>query len=193
MSTRKLDKNRKRSFNTSKITAQQEIFIKAMQADPAMQPAAAARVAGYKSPGVAASKLLKKPHIRAEISKQLSERLERLEMNGDRLLQELAFCALRDPIDLCNESGQIELNDLSKLPERIRRCIDSIKVTERHDKEGNPITTTEIRLVSKASAIEMAMRHFGMFEKDNAQTSKVTLNWDQLMDGSEPPNNVIEI
>lgn len=193
MSTNQLSNSRKRGHKPGNITAQQQVFIKAMQADPGMKPSAAAKVAGYSNPSAAAAKLMKKPHINAELSKQLTSRLERLEMNGDRLLQELAFCALRDPIDLCNEYGEIEISDLSKIPERMRRCIESIEVVERYDREGNPITTTKVKLVPKAPAIEMAMRHFGMFEKDNNQKGKDTLQgvWDKIADQNFDPNTVI--
>lgn len=182
----------------AKITSQQWEFIKAMQSDPAMSPSRAAKKAGYASPYKSGNALMKKPHIQAEIGKELKKRLDRLELSGDRLLEELAYMALRDPIDLCDEeTGEIIIDDLRKIPERMRRCIEGIETVDTYDSEGNMTRKTKIRLCSKTASVEMAMKHFGMFEKDNSQQSGnvVIVNWDTLTEPvqEQKPGNVIEV
>ena len=133
-----------------------------------------------KAPSVAANKLMKDKRIQAILGKVLRERLERLEMSGDTLLRELAYCALRDPIDLCDENGHLDIDDMRNIPERMRRCIEQIKVREFTDEDGNTERTTELKLTGKLAAIEIAMKHHGMFAPQQHQVTMTSINWDDL-------------
>lgn len=190
-------KSRKRGYQPDKLTAKELLFIAEMNGSANMSPTRAAKAAGYKSPSSAGQRLMDRPRVQAALGTQLQKRLDRLEMDGDRLLEELAYMALRDPIDLCDENtGEIIVDDLRKIPERMRRCIEGIETIDTYDGDGNLTRKTKIKLCSKTSAVEMAMKHFGMFEKDNSQQkdAPIFVNWDRLIDGpGEKPGNVIEV
>jgi len=175
-----LIKKSKRGANAKRLSTNAQVFVAELLNDNLFNPTAAAKRAGYAAPSVAANKLMKDKRIQAILGKALRDRLERLEMNGDTLLRELAYCALRDPIDLCNENGQIDVDDLRKIPERIRRCIDSIKIKESTDDKGNVERTIELKLTSKLAAIEIAMKHHGMFAPEQHQVTMTSINWDDL-------------
>lgn len=170
---------RKRGSNLSSLTDQQEIFVRELLADDLFSTTEAARRAGYKNPSQAANKLLKNPVIQAALGKRQYERSQRLEIEGDRILQEVAACALRDPLDLCDEQGRIMIDDLSKIPERMRRAIDGIKVKQHTNKEGEVTQTIELRLVPKATMLELAMKHLGLLSPTQHEV-KHSLDWDSL-------------
>lgn len=139
----------------------------------------AARKAGYKQPNVTSAKLMANPLIAKQIDEAQRQGLEKLELSRDALLRELANCALRDVADLCDERGAIITDDLRKLPERVRRCIDGIKQRVTTDQNGNQTVTTELKLSPKIAAIELAMKHFGML-KPVEHNVKMQFDWDAL-------------
>ena len=175
-----LIKKSKRGANVKRLSTNAQVFVAELLNDNLFNPTAAAKRAGYAAPSVAANKLMKDKRIQAILGKALRDRLERLEMSGDTLLRELSYCALRDPIDLCNEHGQIDVDDLRKIPERIRRCIDSIRINDYTDKKGNTVRTIELKLTSKLAAIELGMKHFGMLAPQQHQVTMTSINWDDL-------------
>lgn len=139
----------------------------------------AARKAGYKQPNVTSAKLMANPLIAKQIGEAQRQGLEKLELSRDALLRELANCALRDVADLCDENGTIITDDLRKLPERVRRCIDGIKQRVTTDQSGNQTVTTELKLSPKIAAVELAMKHFGML-KPIEHNVKMQFDWDAL-------------
>ncbi len=175
-----LIKKSKRGANVKRLSSNAQVFVAELLNDGMFNPTAAAKRAGYAHPSVSANILMKDKRVQAILGKALRERLERLEMNGDTLLRELAYCALRDPIDLCNEEGRIEVDDLRKIPERARRCIDSIRIKENTDNEGNTERTIELKFTGKLAALEIAMKHYGMFAPEQHNVNLTNLNWDDL-------------
>lgn len=147
----------------------------------------AARKAGYKQPNVASAKLMANSRIAKCIGNAQRQSLEKLELTREAMLRELAFCALRDPADLCDEHGAIITDDIRKLPERVRRCIDGIKQRITTDKDGNTTVVTELKLSPKIAAVELAMRHFAMFAPQQHEL-KLGIDWERLYeDGSAKP------
>ena len=170
----------KRGANLNRLTDKMRVFAFEYLVD--LNGTRAAIAAGYskKTASVAASKLLAHPVIKAVIGKAQRERLEGCKLESSRVLQELVYCAMRDPIDLCGEDGHIEVNDLSKIPEQIRRCIDSLKVRRYTNQETGEITDTiELKLTSKLAAVEMAMKHLGLFAAEKLELKQL-IDWDQL-------------
>lgn len=92
----------------------------------------------------------------------------------EQILQELSIISLRDIIELCDENGQIVVDDLRKLSPAIRRQIEGITIEERDTVRG-PVKTYKLTLCRKMQALEMCMKHFGMYEQ--AET-KVTVGFD---------------
>ncbi len=178
----------KRGANPKRITDKMRIFAFEYLIDFDNRRAAIA--AGYpkRSASAIACKLLKHPVIKAIVAKAQRERLEGCELESKRVLQELVYCALRDPIDLCDEHGRIAVDDLNQIPEQIRRCIDSFKITRYTDKKtGDTRDVIELKLTSKLAAIELAMKHLGLFAAEKHELKQL-IDWDQLYSDSGEGN-----
>jgi len=143
----------------------------------------AAKDAGYKHPHVAGCKLLKHPLVKRYLGKLEQETQERFEATKEEIIEHLSHCATRDAKQLFDENGILVLNHqvingevegstIHDLPEQITVAIDSVKQKVRRWVEGEDEieeVETELRLVSKASAIEMAMKHKGLFAPDSTR------------------------
>jgi len=150
----------------------------------------AARRAGYAHAKVAAARLLKNPQVAAAIGNVRRNDLERLELTRERILQELACIALRDVADLCDEDGIIRINDLRQLPERVRRCVDSIKCKQHTDADGNISQSIELKLAPKNAAVELAMKHFGLLSDKQAANAVPIVRLSDLCPRPSKPNPV---
>lgn len=109
--------------------------------------ARACRDAGYseKTANRKAYQLLQDPEIKAEIDKLIAERMKRLEITGDRVLNELAKIAFTDTTDIIDlAKGVLTIEDFEALSPEQRACIQSAKKT----KEG-----IEIKLYDKIAAL----------------------------------------
>ncbi|KKN70633.1 hypothetical protein LCGC14_0429060 [marine sediment metagenome] len=178
----KLIKPRKRGGNWKYLTSGQYMFCLEMLASKMMNAAEAARNAGYHNPAQAANKLMKIKRVALILKKEMEERIDRTKLSADRILEEVAYCALRDPLDLCDENGKIIMDDMRKLPERIRRCIDGIKLKRYVDAETGDVTETmEMKLVSKMSALELAARHFGLIGPQKLDVRVLPLDFDAMV------------
>ncbi|MDA8260574.1 MAG: terminase small subunit [Betaproteobacteria bacterium] len=145
--------------------------------------AQAAITAGYaaKTARQAASRLLKKSDVRAEIERRLEEvRVAAEERTGVSVsgtlveLRALLHSDLRRAFD--PKSGAILPPEL--WPDDLARAMCSVKVVEKMVVEGKgkkrtvkmvPMYVREIKLWDKGAAMERAMKHLGMFKQDNAQ------------------------
>lgn len=102
--------------------------------------ALAARQAGYSPKGARkmAHKLLQQPEVKTKCEELIAERMARLEITGERILNELskiAFADISDIVDLDNNSITVE--DFKALSPEQRACIASAK----KDKHGNVVLT----------------------------------------------------
>ena len=76
-----------------------------------------------------------------------------------------------------------------KRPARIRRCLGAIKVRQHTDSAGNVTHAIELKLAAKTPAIDLAMKHPGLF---GAETENVrhSIDWDSLYRRSEEPDPI---
>jgi len=153
--------------------------------------------AGYskKTAAAMAGKLLKDKRVSAFIGKAQREMCERLELTAEEVLRQLYFCATRDGKQLCDPNGILVLNHrvvngrvsgttIHDLPEQITAAIDGVKQkVRRYDEDGVFIeeVETEIKLVSKGGAIDMALKKMGMYAPTKVQTEVVKTDWDSLI------------
>jgi len=164
----------------------------------------AARVAGYSNPKVTGHHLLQKSQIQAAIRRHQRAMEGDYEMRRGLILKELEDCALRKAGDFYDENGQL-IENLKSLPENLQAAIDGITqtVTTRTFPDGTEVENvkTNLKLVPKASALDMALKHLGGYDADNSQRSEgtVVINFDELyasMNGSnghaQPPEDPIE-
>jgi phage terminase small subunit len=132
----------------------------------------AARRAGYKHPGVAAAKLMKKPHIIKAVADATAPLAKKYEIGAETVIEQLAFVLTREASDFIGpDEKPIPVHQMSR---RAQACIDGFKVKVKtyRDEEGNVTgedVETEIKLASKNAAIEMGLKHKGLFPTEQLQ------------------------
>lgn len=179
MGTTKL---RERGVALESLTDKQKMFVLEYTKAGGGSGAKAAELAGYKNPGVAAAQLLKQDKVSRAIGKILNGVAKTKELEREEILKHLYWAVTRDPIDLVDEQGFFH-TDLNKIPERMRACIDSFEVEQITDYQtGNIIQKIKVRMNSKLGAIDLAMKHKGLFAPSQTET-KVSFDWDQLAKG----------
>lgn len=108
----------------------------------------------------------------------------------DRVLRELAACALFDPAKMYDANGG--LLPVSQMDEMTRRAIAGIDVKEEIDMESGLINgySKKVRLQPKIAALELAGRHLGMWgDKDTGGMSILNINIDVGRNQLDQPNN----
>jgi phage terminase small subunit len=158
----------------------------------------AAIAAGYskKCAHVMACRLLKDPKVQAFIGKAQRERCEKLELSAEEVLKQLYFAATRDGKQLFNSKGVLVLNHrvvdgevegstIHDLPEQITACVDGVKQrVKRYTKDdGTRVeeVETELKLVGKGGAIDMALKQMGMYAPTEITGQLRPLDWDSLI------------
>jgi phage terminase small subunit len=111
-----------------------------------------------------ASKLLHDPVVAALIADLKAGQFKRLEVNADRVLEELARMAYLDPGDLA-KAGINGPGDIAALPEDVRRAV----VGWSWDASGNFV----IKWAAKQAALEALGRHLKLFT-DRIEVKDVT-------------------
>lgn len=150
------------------LCPKKQLFVNALLASESFNATEAARIAGYKAPSVAASKLMHDEIIARIIGKRLHDRLERLELTADEVISQLT-CILRfDPLELFDvkPDGILTVKNLSQVPIAMRRCITKLKPKTKvtRDRSGNETIehSIDIEFMDKNAALALAMRHFGL-------------------------------
>lgn len=162
----------------SDLTPKQEIFIAEYLKDGNATRSAIA--AGY-SPDTAKEmgyENLTKPHIAEEIAKRHQKRLQRLEIDADRVLQELAKLAFFDPRNFYHPDGRLkqphELDDITAM------ALAGFEVEESYEHFGKGQAKPngelkKIKYVDKGQNCERLGRHLKLF------TDKVELGADDSL------------
>lgn len=133
----------------------------------------AAITAGYsaKTAKAAGSRLLTCVDVSTAIAARVAALQEEAELNTENILRELGRIALFDPATLYDKDGK--LLSIQDMPPATRAVIASIDVDQIVSGEKIIGTTNKLKLHDKNPAIEKAMRHLGLFEKDNRQRPPV--------------------
>ena len=126
-------------------------------------------------------RLLKNVEIQEYIRELNHERQERTKITGDMVVAELALLAFSDTGNLFTEDGG--LKHISSMPEEVTRTIQ--EVTSRFERargsdDGEVAEIVKIKTYDKKGALDSLGKHFGIFEKDNAQAkteSNVNNQW----------------
>lgn len=137
----------------------------------------AAITAGYseKTAGAQGHALLKHPEIISSLE-TANEKIAAISgLTVERTLQELARLAYQDPRRLYD--GQGNLKAVTDLDDDTAATIASVEVTEEFEGRGEDRKsigfTKKLKLWDKNSALEKAMKHLGLFERDNRQQQPV--------------------
>lgn len=148
-----------------KLTAKQEMFCKEYLVD--LNATQAAIRAGYseKTAYAIGHENLSKPDIQENLSKLVKTRMDKFEINADKVLNEISNIAFSDLTDIVGLSnGVISVKDFNELTKEQRACISSAE----QDKDG----MIKIKLYDKLSALEKLGKHLKLF------TDKIQLEGD---------------
>lgn len=143
------------------LTVMENSFIEHLFATEGFNLKEAAKLAGYSKPSAAAAKLLDKPSIVARIKSYLTRRRNKLEVTGERIMEELACIGFCDIRQLFDEKGGVK--PPHQWPDELAAAISSMDVEERRKANGDIVYKYRVRMNSKVSALEMLGRHLGMF------------------------------
>lgn len=106
-------------------------------------------------------RLLGHAGVAAAIAAAKEKRAEKVGLRAEEVLEQVRLLASADPRRIVDEKGR--LIPLHKLPDDIAMAVSSVEVT----KDGS----LKYRLWDKNSALEKAMKHLGLYERDNKQKS----------------------
>lgn len=161
---------------TVTLRGKQQRFVEEYLID--LNATAAYQRAGYKARGNAAeanaSRLLRNAKVAAAIQAAMAQRGERVQVNQDRVLQEIAVLSFSNIWHYTLDAqGYVAL--AADAPPEAIHAVSSIKrkVVSRHI--GDDLETTyetEIKLWDKPAALRMAGLHLGMFVEKREHTGK---------------------
>jgi phage terminase small subunit len=115
-------------------------------------------------------------HLIAEHHRRVEAELKaKYEITRENVLDALSNLVFADPRLLFNPDGT--LKHVSELDDRTAKMVSSFEVEELYEVEGkgparrkvNTGRVTKVKMWDKNSAVDKAMRHLGLFEKDNNQ------------------------
>lgn len=104
--------------------------------------------------------MLKNVKVKELLSKHLDKTVKKIEVTTERIITEIAACALIDPADLLDDNG--ELLPIKQMPENARRAISELTIAT--DKDGR--TIYKIKLVSKDGALDKLARIMNMYSEE---------------------------
>lgn len=138
----------------------------------------AAKAAGFseKRARATGAELVADRNIQRMIQRRRDKLQESSELKTERILREIAAIAFFDVRELFREDGS--LKSPTEWPPHVAASVASIEVVEMAggaavSEEGGvrhvPMYVKKIKIWDKNSALEKAMKHLGLFEKDNTQ------------------------
>ena len=152
--------------NSRPLSAKERTFVREYQIDH--NATRAAKRAGYtgsdESLAVTGSRMLRKANVKHILDQAEARRADRLDIQADRVMIELARIAFADITDVIQiKDGDVTVRDTEELTEGQRAAIASIEKT----KDG-----LKVRMHAKAQALESLAKHFGpLIEKQQMDVS----------------------
>lgn len=149
------------------LTKKQQLFADEYLID--LNATRAYIAAGYSKKGAraGAARLLANVNVQAYIAKKQTKRLEKLEITGERVLQELAKMGFANMLDYVTigKDGQADV-DFSQLTRDQAAAIHEISVDTTGgtgDGERRQVLRTKFKLASKTAALELLGKHLELF------------------------------
>lgn len=129
----------------------------------------AALVAGYSKGGAAQQgyRMLKDPEIMSILRQRQDALANKYQLNTESVIAELSKIVHSDPRKLFNSDGT--LKPLADWPDDMAGAVGSFEIIETKIGDDIAAQTKKVKFWDKNSAIEKAMKHLGMFERDNEQ------------------------
>lgn len=148
------------------MTPKQEAFINEYLIDKNATQAAIRAGYSVKTARQMGDENLSKPYIAAEIESRLATLAAKAGLTAELVLASLARELRFDPADLYDEWGNIK--PIHEIPEDARKCLVGMETAQVGSPEA-PVMVQKAKWVSAANARDQAMKHLGLYEKDNAQ------------------------
>ena len=167
-----------RGVNMDRLTDKQRLFVYAYVKDPNATRAAIA--AGYSKATATAqgNKLLNIELVKLAIGKLTKTMLIEMKIDAGEVLRQLFAILTKDPANYVDENDRpLKIHEMSY---EARMAIDGLEIDSYTDDEGVEHTRTKLRLASKAAAIDMAMKHKGLFAAIEVK-NKISVDWDAMM------------
>lgn len=169
----------------SKLNDRQRIFVREYRID--RNATRAATAAGYKknSAHVTGCKLLKNAKVADELRAVTEKRLEKLELTGDRVINELALLGFSNMLDYIktNAEGDVYVS-LAELDRDKAAAIQEVVIdhyTDGHGETAREVKRTRFKLADKGINLERLGKHFGTFNKDNELNVKFDADPDSAL------------
>jgi phage terminase small subunit len=143
------------------LTERQERFAEEYLVD--LNATQAAIRAGYsrKTARTIGPRLRRLPHVMARIERGMAERTERVRIEQDRVVAELARLAFSDVREFARwDEGGVRVRESEALGPDQSACI--AEIVESPGKDGPRL---KVKLHGKTRALEVLGRHLGLFEK----------------------------
>lgn len=171
--------------NEHGLTPPQEIFAQHVGAGKGLSEAyRLAYKTGKSKPETVnenASRLMADSKVAARVSKIQADGAEKAGLDAAAILMELKKLAHSDIAGIMDANGRVKLPH--ELDPQTRAAVSSFKIDE--------FGRIEYKFWPKNNAIDMAMKHLGLFEKDNSQQTPPMVGLVQLValkpkQGDEP-------
>ena len=130
----------------------------------------AAKSAGYseKTAYSAGHRLLRDVEVREILDSRQSALANKYELTSEAIIKSIAQELHFDPANLFNADGSVK--SITDMDADTRMALVSIETLQMGDPES-PAIIRKIKWAGKDKAREQAMKHLGMFERDNKQKS----------------------
>lgn len=167
---------------TSKDAAavRRKAFVQAFIANGRNETAAAI-TAGFsgKTASAAASRLLRDVRVREMVDEITAEHEAATGLTTENVLREVRRVAFSDPRKLLRADGT--LKPPSEWDDDTAAFVGGLEIAEEFEGRGDARVSTgftkKLKIWDKNAALEKAMKHLGLFEKDNSQVNKpVSIN-----------------
>lgn len=121
---------------------------------------------------VTASELLKRQDVKDYLSQVQKKVADKLEFSAIGVLDQLKKIVFNDPRKFFDEHGN--MIPIKDLPDDCAAALSSIEINEEFQTVNNVKIftgyTKKIKFWDKNAAVDKAMKHLGLFEKDNEQS-----------------------
>lgn len=170
-------KRAKAGSSRSAAAERRRLFVEAYCGEHRLNATQSAIAAGFskKTAYSAGGRLLKRVEVQSAIKQRLGEVFEKAaettQLTANEVLQDLAEAMRFDPALLYNADGSIK--PVSEMPLEVRRQLEGLETdvikVGRGKKSKVALITSKVKFPKKSATREQAMKHFGLFEKDNRQ------------------------
>lgn len=143
------------------ITQKQDLFAREYLLD--LNAKQAAIRAGYSKATATehGSRLLRNVKVKAKIDQLIKERIKRLELKADQVVEELRRIGFSNVKDLVDSNGK--LISVNELPREVSAAIADIKGFAA----PQVLRPVHIKFYNKIAALDALMKHLGGYKKDN--------------------------